>query len=117
MYEKKTIAARLFTQHHEIVHRAASASHRSVDAYVRDVIVAWAASDLKMAPPDMTLYRHTDVVAEAARIAGVTPREFTAAAAREAAMTLVTRPSEIRELRPPARAGAPSRRRTGSGKP
>jgi uncharacterized protein (DUF1778 family) len=115
MYQKKTIACRVFEQHHDIVHRAAAAANKSVDEYSREIIVAWAASDLKLNPPDFSLYRHTDVVAEAAKLEGVTTREFASRAAREAAMARITRPSEIHELRP-GRVRALSRRskRTGT---
>lgn len=103
---------RVLQQHAALIHAAASAEGLTLAAYMRGVVVPWAASDLGQGAPDMSVYEHVDIVGEAAKAAGLSVREYSAQAARNAAAQdlgikarLETVGQKIQEIRDSARSG------------
>ena len=80
-----TLSARVYKKHAHLVQLAAKRAGKTVAAYMRPIVVEWAAADLGIENPDLSEYEHADLVGEVAKRLGLTPREFTRRAAREMA--------------------------------
>lgn len=77
---------RLFEEHLAILRQAADkVNGGNLAGYLRKICVEYAAADAGVPCPDLRAYDFTDVVAEAAKRAGMSPQEFQAHAARELA--------------------------------
>lgn len=86
-----TMSFRAFADHAGLIHDAARAKGVSAASFMRKVVLEWAAAELGESTPDMGRYAHTDQVAEAAKLAGMTPRDFITHAAREAATAMLAK--------------------------
>lgn len=98
--QRQALSFQAIPSHWQLVHDAAKAKGLSIADYLRRVVLEWAASDLGQPPPDLSIYT-PDLVAQAARKLGMSPREFSAKAVRDAAeramgLDSLVRPSEIR---------------------
>ncbi len=98
-YEHITIGFRGYRAHSEFIQRAAKkAGASSAAAYMRKVILEWAASDLGEPVPEFrSLEGHGDVVAEAAKRHGMSAREYMLKAAREMASKELAHDAEIQQ--------------------
>lgn len=101
---RRTLSFQATEEHHDLIHEAAKTKDMSVSDYARRILIDWAASDLGKSPPDLSCYE-PDLVAQAAKKLGMTPREFASNAAREAASKALQLPTsdEIRASHDKAR--------------
>lgn len=84
--EYYTVSCRVFGTDMAIIAEAALAEGVSMQKYARRLVLPGAYADLKLAPPDFAMYEHPDPIGEAARLLGITPREYAAKAARKVAL-------------------------------
>lgn len=84
---KKSLGAQVYTNHYDLVYEAARKRGLTVAQYVREVVLAWAASDLGAPSPDLSGYASSDLIVSAAREEGITAREFMLRAARKEALS------------------------------
>lgn len=91
-YATKNVTFRCYELHHGVVLRAAEKAGKSLSDYCRDIVIPWAASDLgeRLPPlPKLEQGRRVAMVAEAARLIRLTPEQFGAKAAAQAATVVV----------------------------
>jgi hypothetical protein len=96
----RSVACRVTEAHHDIIRRAAEMQGKTVAGYSRAILVAWACSDVGAGPPDLSVYSHVDLVAEASKRLGISAKEFAHRAAHQAAVAALRPASDIRELKP-----------------
>lgn len=91
--ETKNITFRTYALYEDAVQRAAVKADKNLSDYCRDIIVAWAYSDLgerMPALPSISRGRYSSLETQAAKLTGQTPEAFMRAAAREVAATLLS---------------------------
>jgi len=100
-FEMMTLSFRVLGRWHKVVHAAAQRMNLSADQYMRRVVIDWACSDMGIPAPDHSaLVAGPGQVAKAAAIAGMSVKDFTAHAVREAAAKAIEASATPRVTRP-----------------
>ncbi len=81
---KITMSFQAIGKHGKLIHEAARTQGENASTYMRRIVLLCVAADLGI-ELDMAGYETTDLVTQAAKKLGMTPREFAANAARDAA--------------------------------
>jgi uncharacterized protein (DUF1778 family) len=84
-----SLTCRVTAEHAELVHRIATSQGMSAADWMRRVVLT-SAADVEGVELDLTGYTSSGVINTAARALGMTAREFTAHAAREAAARVLS---------------------------
>lgn len=83
-FSKVNLNFHVLGAHAQMIHRAAALRNETASAYMRRVLLEWAAADLGEQAVDLSEYAG-DIIANAAKAVGLSTTEFTKRAAREAA--------------------------------
>lgn len=118
MYNTKNVTFRLYEIDLETLKKAAKAKGKNVSDYVRDNIIATAYKEtgtVREDLPELQRGRYGGIVAQAARLAGMTPEQLRKSAAENLAHAIMNAKSAEGAKGKPPKAGADSGVRRGPG--